>query len=79
MAKTLKARLRLNGPSCSQSSALDFCPANARYGVGAGTVDSEGDGEGASTEPRVFEGFRFFAVFFCSGDGDAETLAGAVV
>jgi hypothetical protein len=48
------------------------------YGVGAG--DSAGDGEGASTEPSVFGGF-FFAALWCFGDGVgvAFAAAGAVV
>lgn len=54
-----------------------------RYGVGAGAVDSPGDGEGASTEPSVFGGFLFAPAALCrvrdGGVGDALVTAGAVV
>jgi hypothetical protein len=46
------------------------------YGVGAG--DSPGDGEGASTDPSVFGGFRFAALCFCDGVGVGLAAAGAV-
>ena len=49
------------------------------YGVGAGGVDSEGDGDGASAEPRVFGGFLLIEVFFFDGVGDAIVVAGVVV
>ncbi len=49
------------------------------YGVGAGGVDSEGDGDGASVEPRVFGGFLLIELFFFDGVGDAMVVAGAVV
>jgi hypothetical protein len=57
---------------------VDLSHAVAAYGVGAG--DSAGDGEGASTEPSVFGGFRFAALCrFGDGVGDALVTAGAVV
>ncbi len=51
----------------------------SRYGVGAG--DSPGEGEGASTEPRVLDGFLLaeLELFFFDGVGDAAVVAGAVV
>jgi hypothetical protein len=48
------------------------------YGVGAG--DSAGEGEGASTEPSVFGGFRLAALRRVpEGVGDGLVTAGAVV
>ncbi len=47
------------------------------YGVGAG--DSAGDGEGASTEPRVLDGFLFADLAVPDGVGDALVVAAAVV
>jgi hypothetical protein len=48
------------------------------YGVGAG--DSPGEGEGASTEPSVFGGFRLAALCRVrEGVGDGLLTAGAVV
>jgi hypothetical protein len=48
------------------------------YGVGAG--DSPGEGEGASTEPSVFGGFRLAALCRAGdGVGDGLVTAGAVV
>jgi len=48
------------------------------YGVGAG--DSPGEGEGASTEPSVFGGFRLAALCRVrDGIGDGLVTAGVVV
>jgi hypothetical protein len=51
----------------------------AVYGVGAGAVDPDGIGEGASVEPSVFGGFLFADFFLGAGVGDALVTAGAAV
>ena len=64
------------------TSSSQTLPNNGRkpplsYGVGAG--DSPGEGEGASTEPSVFGGFRLAALCRVrDGVGDGLVTAGAV-
>lgn len=52
--------------------------AAASYSVGAGAVDPEGIGEGASLEPFVLGGF-LFADFLAAGVGDGLLVAAVLV
>ena len=71
-------RLAIAGPAACQAN-VNSAHSCRVHGVGAGAVDPEGIGEGASLEPCVLGGFLFADAFFPDGVGDGLAIADAVV